>query len=145
MSAPTSPADLVILGGGSGGYAAAFRASELGLNKKVGEFWTFAEPALREVNRLIALEKGDKALAQATRLAKVNHMNPEIRSEAQLADMMVKLKTIGFPLEYLMELYGIEALEIPRIMALRDKELNDPQLAAATRALGDIVNPPVGG
>ena len=32
MSAPTSPADLVILGGGSGGYAAAFRAAELGLN-----------------------------------------------------------------------------------------------------------------
>src|SRR3954452_16235734 len=32
VSAPTSPADLVILGGGSGGYAAAFRASELGLN-----------------------------------------------------------------------------------------------------------------
>ncbi len=32
MSAPTSPADLVILGGGSGGYAAAFRASELGMN-----------------------------------------------------------------------------------------------------------------
>ena len=32
MSSPTSPADLVILGGGSGGYAAAFRASELGLN-----------------------------------------------------------------------------------------------------------------
>ena len=32
MSAPTTPADLVILGGGSGGYAAAFRASELVLN-----------------------------------------------------------------------------------------------------------------
>jgi dihydrolipoamide dehydrogenase len=32
VSAPTSPADLVILGGGSGGYAAAFRASELGMN-----------------------------------------------------------------------------------------------------------------
>jgi dihydrolipoamide dehydrogenase len=32
VSEPTSPADLVILGGGSGGYAAAFRASELGLN-----------------------------------------------------------------------------------------------------------------
>ena len=32
MSSPTSPADLVILGGGSGGYAAAFRASELGLS-----------------------------------------------------------------------------------------------------------------
>jgi dihydrolipoamide dehydrogenase len=32
VSESTSPADLVILGGGSGGYAAAFRASELGLN-----------------------------------------------------------------------------------------------------------------
>ena len=32
MSAPTTPADLVILGGGSGGYAAALRASELGMS-----------------------------------------------------------------------------------------------------------------
>ncbi|RFU22508.1 dihydrolipoyl dehydrogenase [Geodermatophilus marinus] len=32
MSAPTSPADLVILGGGSGGYAAALRGAELGLS-----------------------------------------------------------------------------------------------------------------
>ncbi len=32
MSAPTNPADLVILGGGSGGYAAALRAAELGMS-----------------------------------------------------------------------------------------------------------------
>jgi dihydrolipoamide dehydrogenase len=32
VSSPTSPADLVILGGGSGGYAAALRAAELGLS-----------------------------------------------------------------------------------------------------------------
>ena len=32
MSAPSSPADLVILGGGSGGYAAALRAAELGMS-----------------------------------------------------------------------------------------------------------------
>jgi dihydrolipoamide dehydrogenase len=32
VSAPTTPADLVILGGGSGGYAAALRAAELGLS-----------------------------------------------------------------------------------------------------------------
>ena len=31
MSSPTAPADLVILGGGSGGYAAALRAAELGI------------------------------------------------------------------------------------------------------------------
>jgi dihydrolipoamide dehydrogenase len=32
VSAPTSPADLVILGGGSGGYAAALHAAELGMS-----------------------------------------------------------------------------------------------------------------
>jgi dihydrolipoamide dehydrogenase len=32
VSSPTSPADLVILGGGSGGYAAALRATELGMS-----------------------------------------------------------------------------------------------------------------
>ena len=32
MSAPTNSADLVILGGGSGGYAAALRAAELGMS-----------------------------------------------------------------------------------------------------------------
>jgi dihydrolipoamide dehydrogenase len=32
VSAPTTPVDLVILGGGSGGYAAALRASELGMS-----------------------------------------------------------------------------------------------------------------
>jgi dihydrolipoamide dehydrogenase len=32
LSQPTSPADLVILGGGSGGYAAALRAAELGMS-----------------------------------------------------------------------------------------------------------------
>ena len=34
VSEPTSPADLVILGGGSGGYAAAFRAAELGPERR---------------------------------------------------------------------------------------------------------------
>ena len=34
VSAPTSPADLVILGGGSGGYAAALRAAELGPERR---------------------------------------------------------------------------------------------------------------
>lgn len=118
----TPPTYLVSKTGMSNVNGDGLKASEIGLNKKVGEFWTFAEPALREVNRLIALAMGDKDLAMATRLAKVNHMNPEIRSEAQLADMMVKLKTIGVPLEYLLELYGIDPLEIPRVMEMARAE-----------------------
>lgn len=117
----TPPTYLVTNKGIANVSADGLKASEIGLNKKVGEFWTFAEPSLREVNRLIALAMGDKDLAMATRLAKVNHMNPEIRSEAQLADMMVKLHTLGVPLEYLLELYGLGPLEIPRIMAMAKK------------------------
>lgn len=118
----TPPTYLVTKTGMSNVNGDGLKASEIGLNKKVGEFWTFADPSLREVNRLIALAMGDTALAQATRLAKVTHMNPEIRSEAQLADMMVKLKSIGVPLEYLLELYGVEPLDIPRILKMARDE-----------------------
>lgn len=118
----TPPTYLVSKTGMSNVNGDGLKASEIGLNKKVGEFWTFAEPALREVNRLIALAMGDKELAQATRLAKVTHMNPEIRSEAQLADMMVKLRAIGLPLEYLLGLYGTDPLDIPNILAMAKAE-----------------------
>lgn len=132
----TPPTYLVSKTGMSNVNGDGLKASEIGLNKKVGEFWTFAEPALREVNRLIALAMGDKALAQATRLAKVAHMNPEIRSEAQLADMMVKLKSIGVPLQYLLELYGVEPLEIPRIMQMA----KDEQEAGLSFAVNSALN-----
>jgi hypothetical protein len=129
----TPPTYLVSKTGMSNVNGDGLKASEIGLNKKVGEFWTFAEPALREVNRLIALAMGDVELAQATRLAKVAHMNPEIRSEAQLADMMVKLKSIGVPLQYLLELYGVEPLEIPRILKMAREEA-DQNLALGVNA-----------
>lgn len=118
----TPPTYLVSKTGMSNVNGEGLKASEIGLNKKVLEFESFAGPALREVNRLIALAKGDEGLAQEVRLGTVTWMNPEIRSEAQLADMLVKLKSIGLPLEYLMELYGIETLEIPRILAMKAAE-----------------------
>lgn len=131
----TPPTYLVTKTGMSNVNGDGLKASEIGLNKKVGEFWTFAEPALREVNRLIALAAGDVKLAQATRLAKVTHMNPEIRSEAQLADMMVKLKSIGFPLQYLMELYGVDPLDIPRVMAMAKAEADTAMQFGVNQAL----------
>jgi len=136
----TPPTYLVSKTGMSNVNGDGLKASEIGLNKKVGEFWTFAGPSLREVNRLIALAMGDKELAMATRLAKVDHMNPEIRSEAQLADMLVKLKTIGVPFEYLLELYGVEPLEIPRIMAMAKAESDALTSFTAHNALNDAIN-----
>jgi len=133
----TPPTYLVSNKGLSNVNGDGLKASEIGLNKKVGEFWTFGSPALREVNRLIALAMGDKALAQATRLAKVDYMNPEIRSEAQLADMMVKLKSIGVPLQYLLELYGVEPLQIPRIMKMAQDQANMNLNFGVNNALND--------
>lgn len=118
----TPPTYLVSKVGMSNVNGEGLKASEIGLNKKVLEFQSFAAPALREVNRLIALAMGDEALAREVRLGQVTWMNPEIRSEAQLADMLVKKKSIGYPLEYLMELDGVEALDIPRILAMKEAE-----------------------
>ncbi len=118
----TPPTYLVTTVGLSNVNADGLKASEIPLNKKVEEFWTFAGPAMRETNRLVALANGDEALAEAVTFAKVTHMNPEIRSEAQLADMLVKKKSIGYPLEYLMELDGIEPLDIPRILEMKREE-----------------------
>lgn len=129
----TPPTYLVTKTGMSNVNGEGLKASEIGLNKKVLEFQAFAGPAIREVNRLIALAKGDTALAQQVRLGKVTWMNPEIRSEAQLADMLVKKKAIGYPLEYLMEIDGIEPQEIPRILAMKRAE-EDALLGAGVQA-----------
>ena len=118
----TPPTYLVTKTGMSNVNGEGLKASEIGLNKKVKEFESFAGPAIREVNRLIALAMGDEGLAQEVRLGQVTWMNPEIRSEAQLADMLVKKAAIGYPLEYLMELDGVEPLEIPRILAMKKKQ-----------------------
>ena len=118
----TPPTYLVSKVGMSNVNGEGLKASEIGLNKKVQEFQSFAGPALREVNRLIALAMGNDALAREVRLGTVTWMNPEIRSEAQLADMLVKKASIGYPLQYLMELDGVEALDVPRILAMKAAE-----------------------
>ena len=115
--------------------SAALEAQEAGLVKKAGEFITFTDPALREVLRLICLVKGDRAAAEKSRLALINWANPGIRSEAQLADALLKKKQIGYPLEYLLEVDGQSPQDIRRIMAMVDKEQTDPQIEAAMRGL----------
>lgn len=131
----TPPTYLVTKRGMSNVNADGLKASEIGLVKKTLEFQTFATPAMREVHRLNALVLGDKELAKKVRLGTMAWQNPEIRSEAQLADALAKKRSLGYPLEYLMELDGIDPLDIERIMAMREQELRDPQIEAATREL----------
>jgi hypothetical protein len=118
----TPPTYLVTKVGMSNVSADGLKASEIPLNKKVGEFWLYADVAFREINRLIALARGDEALAAAVQLAKITHENPEIRSESQLADALLKKKQMGYPFEYLLELDGVAPEDVERILAMKKAE-----------------------
>jgi hypothetical protein len=120
----------------------ALKSAEIGLTQKADEFITFSDPQLREVLRLVALVKDEKGIAQQVRLAKLVWKSREIRSESQMADALLKKKQMGYPLEYLMELDNIDPATIERVLAMREAELNDPQIEAATRELSNIGNAP---
>lgn len=126
----TPPHYLVSNKGLSNLAADALKAAEIGLVKKAQEFQKFATPAIREVFRLMALVKDEPGQADAVRLATIAWQNPEMRSEAQMADALVKKKTIGYPRRYLMELDGVSPTEIDRIEEMIAKEEQAAQDAA---------------
>jgi hypothetical protein len=118
----TPPTYLVTRSGMSNVNGEGLKASEIGLVKKTLEFQTFATPPIREVYRLIALARGDSGLARLTGLSTIKWADPEIRSDAQLADALTKLRGIGFPLEYIMEQYGLSPSEITRVLDMKERE-----------------------
>jgi hypothetical protein len=126
----TPPHYLVSNKGLSNLAADALKAAEIGLVKKAQEFQKFATPAIREVFRLMALVKNETAQAEQVRLATIAWQNPEMRSEAQMSDALVKKKTIGYPRRYLMELDGVSPTEIDRIEEMIAKEEQAAQDAA---------------
>ena len=138
----TPPTYLVSKTGMSNVNSEGLKASEIGLVKKVVEFQTFATPAMREVFRLIALAKGDTALAEEVRLSTIVWMNPEIRSESQLADALVKKKQMGYPLEYLMELDGVDPYDMQRIKEMIEQERKAALDFGVEAALNGVEEPP---
>lgn len=114
----------------------ALTAAEIGLVQKSNEFITFTNPAIREVLRLVALVKNERGLAAKAQLATIVWKDREIRSQSQMADALVKKRQIGYPFEFLLEQEGHSPATISRILAMREEELNDPQLAAALRPSG---------
>lgn len=133
----TPPTQLVTIKGMSNVNGEGLKASEIGLVKKSLEFQTFATPAIREIHRLNALAMGDAALAEEVRMASIVWANPEIRSEAQLADALLKKKQMGYPLEYLMELDGMDPLDVERVMEMRERELKAALDFGVEEALND--------
>lgn len=115
--------------------AEALKAAETGLVKRTEEKTEHFGRALREVFRLVALAQGDQAKARQVRVGRMLWKDVETRSEAQLADQLLKLRDVGFPFPYLAERYGLDPTEVARIMEMRRAETD--ALMAAGEAMLD--------
>jgi hypothetical protein len=109
--------------------ATGYDLAEAGLVSKANERIGYAQPAVRELNRLLAVAGGDTQRAEKIATGKVLWRKPQFRSEAQLVDGLQKLRQIGFPMEWIAEEYGLDPEEVRRVMDMIAREQDDPYLA----------------
>lgn len=110
----------------------ALIAAETGLVKRVEEKQIWFGQALREMFRLIALAQGNDSKAKAISGGRVLWANAASRSEAQTADMLLKLRQIGFPFEFLALRFGLTPTEVADIISMRDREMQADPMGAFT-------------
>ncbi|MFD5297212.1 phage portal protein [Streptomyces mutabilis] len=112
--------------------ADALLAAETGLVKRVEEKQLWYGQGIRELFALVALAQGDDDKAKALRSGYMLWADAESRSQAQLADALLKLKQIGFPFEFLALRYGLTPAEVVDLLAMIEREHQlDPLGAAA--------------
>lgn len=117
----------------------ALKASETGQVKKCEEKQLHYGGGMRDGFELVALAQGDTTKAKAIRSASMLWRDAEMRSEAQLVDGILKLRSIGFPFRWCAERYGLGPVEIERLIAMRNEEQQAALLA------GFIPPPPAAG
>lgn len=132
IAAQTRTPQHYLIGKMSNLSADALLAAETGLVKRVEEKQLWYGQGLRELFALIALAQGNEAKARAVRAGQMLWADAESRSQAQLADALVKLKTIGFPFEFLALRYGLTPAEVVDMLAMKAREAELDPLGAAT-------------
>lgn len=105
--------------------ADAIRAAETGLVAKIGRRALHIGEADEEAMRIALSLVGSPAAANLA--AEVVWADFETRSLGQLTDSLVKMRTLGVPVEVLWERYGATPQEIDRWRELRAAELEDPE------------------
>lgn len=120
----------------------ALIAAEAGLVKRCEEKQLWYGLGLREVFRLVALARGDEATARAAQAGTVLWADAESRNVAQLTDSLLKLKTIGFPFEFLAARYGLTPPEVADLMAMREREAEMDPVAQMMNGRPDLDGPP---
>jgi Phage portal protein, SPP1 Gp6-like. len=116
--------------------AESLNIAEAGLVSKTQERIRYASRGMRKTMRLIAKAQGaDQRRLHAISAGQLIWANVQYRSEAQMADVAVKLKSSGFPLEYIAEKLVVDPSEVRRIMKMHRAELAADPLAAAQQAM----------
>lgn len=116
--------------------ADALLAAETGLVKRVEEKQLWYGQALRELFALIALAQGDDEKAKSLRAGYMLWADAESRSQAQLADALLKLKQIGFPFQFLAQKFGLTPAEVVDLLAMIERENQLDPLGAAAALMG---------
>ena len=130
-----TPQHYLILGRNANPAAAeALTAAEAGLNAKVTDLQLFMGADMREVFRLMALARADRVLAGVVARGSIVWEDSENRSEAQKADAATKWRSVGMPMESLVERYwSRDPAEVARVMAAAEAEADDPTMARIVR------------
>lgn len=116
-----------------------------GLVKKVEEFQLFAGPGVRGLYRLMALARGDVALAEECMSGRVVWHNAETRTTAQLSDAALKDRQIGFPIAWIAEhRFGMAPADVARLMAMIEAEQSDPALQQALSSISGAASQQAG-
>lgn len=104
------------------------------LHNKVRDGQKHLNGPMREIFRLMALARGDNAVAEQCRTATIQWKNPETATDAQTSDAALKDKQIGWSAAGILERrYGMSQQEVEREIERRRTEADDPVLAALNK------------
>ena len=135
LSSQSSTPYQLLMSGGNGLNGDSWKAHLSSLIAKVRDRQLFIGEAIEQIMRVALLAIGNPAgTDQAT---EVEWMDPEYRTEGELVDALVKMRTLGVPLEVLWRRWGASPQEVNRWQALRLTEsltANDPVPAVSVQS-----------
>lgn len=142
-----TPSHYLLSGNASNVPATGYDLLEAGLVSKSNERIAYATPAVREINRLMAIADGDATRAAQIETGKTLWAKPQYRSESALMDGLGKMRAAGFPFQWIAEEYGLSPDEVKRVMQMIRDEQADPYLSILSnkdQAASDAEPAPVG-
>lgn len=115
--------------------ATGYEVAEAGLVSKTKERISFLKAPIRDICRMAMLTEDDRSSADIIAESRVVFATPQYRSEALMADAMLKYQQMGYPLQWIAEQMGQSQEDIDRIMRMKRDEESDPDMQEIARSL----------